>query len=67
MKWNFLTAVCAINSVVQAQAHKNKSSYSFAGSNSYYLHALLPSDQAAYIDSLRVAEAKVVRLWSMLK
>jgi mannan endo-1,4-beta-mannosidase len=40
-------------------------SYSFAGSNNYYLHALLPAEQVAYIGALQADGAKVVRLWGM--
>jgi hypothetical protein len=42
------------------------SSKSFAGSNSYYLHGLLPQEQAYYIQALKTDGAKVVRLWSEL-
>ncbi|XMA10362.1 hypothetical protein WAI453_003153 [Rhynchosporium graminicola] len=38
-------------------------STSWAGSNSYYLHALHPEEQAAYIKSLKSFGTKVVRLW----
>lgn len=38
-------------------------SNSWAGSNSYYLHALSDADQTSYIDDLQAAGAKVVRLW----
>jgi len=63
--WTLLTTICTISSFVQAYAYQNTSSHSFAGSNSYYLHALLPSDQASYINSLHIAGAKVLRLWRM--
>ena len=38
-------------------------SNSWAGSNNYYLHALQPEEQAAYINGLKGFGAKVVRLW----
>ena len=41
-------------------------SKSFAGSNNYYLHAMLPEEQADYISSLRSDGAKVVRLWGKI-
>lgn len=42
-----------------------RTSYSFAGSNNYYLHALLPEEQVAYIRAIQADGAKVVRLWGM--
>ena len=40
-----------------------RTSNSFAGSNNFYLHGLLPQEQADYIQALQVDGAKVVRLW----
>jgi hypothetical protein len=42
-----------------------RTSYSFAGSNNYYLHTLLPEEQVAYIGALQADGAKVARLWGM--
>jgi hypothetical protein len=40
-----------------------RTSNSFAGSNNYYLHGLLPQEQADYIEAIQADGAKVVRLW----
>jgi len=57
----FNFATLAASSIISHGATSN----SFAGSNSYYLHGLLPDEQANYISSLRDAGAEVVRIWGM--
>jgi hypothetical protein len=43
-----------------------RGSNSFAGSNTYYLHGLLPQEQADYIKAIQTDGGKVVRLWGEL-
>jgi mannan endo-1,4-beta-mannosidase len=54
----FLLLQTAVATFLQARA-----SNSFAGSNNYYLHGLLPQEQADYIQALQADGAKIVRLW----
>ncbi|KAL2066655.1 hypothetical protein VTL71DRAFT_2727 [Oculimacula yallundae] len=50
-------------SFASASTIEKRNSKSWAGSNNYYLHALHPEEQAAYIKSLKGFGTKVVRLW----
>ncbi|KAH6674822.1 glycoside hydrolase superfamily [Halenospora varia] len=49
--------------IAQASGLHERSSKSFAGSNSYYLHGLLAQEQASYIQAIQADGGKVVRLW----
>ena len=49
---------------VAAAVVEKRSSHSFAGSNSYFLHAISADYQSQYIEALAAKGAKVVRLWS---
>ena len=48
---------------VAAAVIETRSSHSFAGSNSYFLHAISADYQSQYIEALAANGAKVVRLW----
>jgi mannan endo-1,4-beta-mannosidase len=60
-----IALLLSITSRLASAIPSETTSYSFAGSNNYYLHALLPEEQAAYIETLQADGAKVVRLWGM--
>ena len=44
---------------------EKRASKSFAGANSYFLHAISTEYQNDYVEALAAEGAKVVRLWGM--
>ena len=59
-----LFCACLV-SLTEGTAIEKRASKSFAGANSYFLHAISTDYQNQYIEALAADGAKVVRLWGM--
>lgn len=64
MKLPIIACIWLFMSRVAPALREERTTYAFAGSNNYYLHALTSQEQTAYIHELQKDGAKAVRLWS---
>ena len=63
MKLFIAAALSSLLLSINGEPLEKRSSKSWGGGNSYYLHGLSAADQAYYINSMATDGAKVVRLW----
>ncbi len=61
-----LASIVQFGGAVELASNVTGSSYSFGGSNSYFIHGTSDEEKREWVDTLAGWGAKVVRLWGMM-